>query len=326
MVSMGKVSVASCALLLGASLADAKPRQSATNLDPPWTLSLDRSQLSIDGALEPDQMRTLLRPYELELGECLGTVDVKPPRLGRALLQFAIGDHGGVLTALVRDSEIQHRAIEQCIADKVRDWVFPLKLAEPILVTVPVVLSQESEEKAEKKVAVKRTRAPRQRDLTPMFGRDSPLGRDAWDVLDNLDGREVSDAYDRGEIVKLGRSSKHPQSGPVPDVRAAAPTVGSGLGAHDVQYLVERRMNELRFCYELGRARDARLAGSMTVRFVITPKGTSANALILVSTLSEKTMNQCVLAALQRWTYPRPINGSDVTVTQELTFSVPARP
>lgn len=323
---MGKVSVAAIALLLGVSLADAKPRQSAANLDPLWTLSLDRSRLSVDGALEPDQLRTLLRPYELELGECLGKIDTKPPRLGRAVLQLAIGDHGGVLTALVRDSEIQHRAIEQCIADKVRDWVFPLKLAEPILVTVPVELSQERVEKAEKKAAVQRTRAPRERGLAPLFGRDTALGRDAWDVLDNLDGRESHDPYGLGEIVKLGRSSKHPQSGPIPDVHAAAPAVGSGLVVHDVQYVVERRINELRFCYELGRTKDARLAGSMTVRFVITPKGTCANALILVSTLSEKSMNQCVLAALQRWTYPRPINGSDVTVTQELTFSVPSLP
>lgn len=326
MVSMGKVSVASITLLLGASLADAKPQKSATNMDPAWALSLDRSRLSIDGAFEPDQMRALLRPYELELRECLGKVDTRPPRLGRAMLQLAIADHGGVLTALVRDSEIQHRAIEQCIADKVRDWVFPLKLTEPILVTVPVELSQESEEKAEKKSTVKRTRALRQRGLTSIFGRDSALGRDASDVMDNLDGREVPDAYDLGEIVKLGRSNKHPQSGSIPDVHAVAPKVGSGLGVHDVQYLVERRINELRFCYELGRARDARLAGSMTVQFVITPKGTSTNARILVSTLSDKSMSPCVLAALQRWTYPSPTNGSEVSVTQELTFSVPVRP
>lgn len=140
-----------------------------------------------------------------------------------------------------------------------------------------------------------------------------------------MDGREVVDAYDLSGIVKLGRSHKPPPSGAVPDVCPAEPVVGSGLTVHDVQYIVNRRLNELRFCYQLGLAKSARLAGSMTVRFVVTKQGKNKRPHVLSATLNEEGLSRCVLAALQRWTFPRLLDQSEVTVTQELTF-VPAAP
>lgn len=309
--------VALSALVSLASLADAKPSQRGARADASRVLTLQRSELEIDGELEPRQLQPLLGPFELTLSECLDRSGVKAPRLGRAVLQLAIGDHGGVLSALVRDSELEHRVIEQCIADQARDWMFGLKLAEPVLVTLPFVIEPETPER-------KRTRAPRERGLPSLFGRDSALGAAATAAIAGMDGSELTDAYSLGEIVKLGRSGRHP--GPLPDVRAGTPTVSHGLTAYDVQHMTGLRLNELRLCYELGRATDPRLTGSMTVQFVITARGKSTDSRIVSSTASEKHLQQCVLAALRRWTYPRPADQAEVTVTQELTFFVPAAP
>lgn len=301
------------------SSASAKPGPHATRQEPQLALSLARSELSIDGTLDQGQLRLLLGPYELALEDCLGKADVKAPRPGRAVLQFAIGDHGGVLTALVRDSEIQHRLIEQCIADQARDWTFALKLTEPVLVTVPIVVALEKPEG-------KRRQAPRDHSPASLFGRDSALGAAATAAIAGMDGSEVPEAYGLGEIVKLGRSSKHPQSGPVPEVRTVAMTTSSGLENEEVRHMIQLRLNELRFCYELGRAKDARLAGSMTVQYVITPRGKSTDVRMVSTTLRDKPLQQCVLATLQRWTYPRPTYTSETPVALDLTFFLRAAP
>lgn len=305
------------ALVSLASFADAKPSPRSTSAAPSRMLTLERSELAIDGELAPRQLQPLLGPFELMLSECLDKGGTKAPRLGRAVLQFAIDDHGVVVSALVRDSELEHRIIEQCIADQARDWEFGLKLSDPVLVTLPVVIAPETPER-------KRTRVPKERGLPLLFSRESALGAAATAAIAGMDGSELTDAYRLGEIVQLGRSSKHP--GPLPEVRVGPPTISYGLPVYDVQHLTGLRLNELRLCYELGRAKDPRLTGSMTVQFVVTPRGKSVDVRILSSTTSEKHLQQCVLAVLRRWTYPRPTSQSEVTVTQELTFFVPAAP
>jgi len=80
-------------------------------------------------------------------------------------------------------------------------------------------------------------------------------------------------------------------------------------------------MNELRFCYERALAGRPDLEGRIGVKFVISPSGAVQTAVIETSSLANAAMEQCVVAAVRRWTFPQPGDGGVVIVSYPFTFT-----
>jgi Ca-activated chloride channel family protein len=98
------------------------------------------------------------------------------------------------------------------------------------------------------------------------------------------------------------------------------PQVGSGLPIDVVRRIVRQNMGRLRMCYEQGLRRNPSLAGRVVVRFVIRQDGGVATAADGGSSLPDSSVVACVVAMMQRLSFPAPSSGL-VMVSQPITFA-----
>jgi TonB family protein len=111
-----------------------------------------------------------------------------------------------------------------------------------------------------------------------------------------------------------------------------APVIGTGtaevrgsLSREVIRRSIRRHINEVRFCYEQGLARNPELAGRVSIRFIISPSGAVTSSTVAESTLGDRTAEDCVARAVQRVAFPEPEGGVVVIVTYPFVFN-PAEP
>ena len=114
-----------------------------------------------------------------------------------------------------------------------------------------------------------------------------------------------SDIATLGGDVALGVSSAPGGTGAVvPQVRLMTPSIRGELSRDVVRRVLQRHLNELRFCYEQQLTAQPSLAGQATLRFVIDPSGAVTRAEIADSTLRHPAMEACLAGAVRRWSFP----------------------
>jgi tetratricopeptide (TPR) repeat protein len=108
-----------------------------------------------------------------------------------------------------------------------------------------------------------------------------------------------------------------------PDVAPGPAQVRGSLDVAPIRRIVRRHLNEVRFCYERELMRKPGLAGRIAIQFTIAD-GEQAGAVIAASiqhsTMNDDAVEQCVVQAVRRWEFPRPMNGS-VIVTYPFVFA-----
>ncbi|MEZ4467618.1 MAG: AgmX/PglI C-terminal domain-containing protein [bacterium] len=96
---------------------------------PPVTGSLDRSIIQRVFRQHANQMRYC---YEKEL--------VKIPTLaGKVTLKVTIGADGKVKAAVVNETSLKNAAVEGCMVEKAKTWLFPAPRGGVVLVSYPYV-------------------------------------------------------------------------------------------------------------------------------------------------------------------------------------------
>ena len=86
--------------------------------------------------------------------------------------------------------------------------------------------------------------------------------------------------------------------------------------------VVQRHIQEVRFCYERGLAKHPEIEGRVSVKWTITGVGQVKNAKLASSTLKNKEVEDCIVKAVQRWSFPHPCNG-EVTITYPFMLRQP---
>ena len=105
-------------------------------------------------------------------------------------------------------------------------------------------------------------------------------------------------------------------------VTARPVTVTQGLDRDTVRRYVERRMDQVRWCYQQAVQRRSDLAGELVVEWLITPMGAVAGAKVASSTLGEPSVDACVVDRIGAWVFPAPPGGGAVRVRYPLVFRV----
>lgn len=105
----------------------------------------------------------------------------------------------------------------------------------------------------------------------------------------------------------------------VPRVRIGPPRVRGALSAEVVRRVIQRHVNEVRFCYERALTASPALAGSVEVAFEVEPSGSAASARVTSTTLSDASVESCITGAVGRWTFPAPRGG---TVSVDVRFDL----
>lgn len=102
-----------------------------------------------------------------------------------------------------------------------------------------------------------------------------------------------------------------------PDV-IPGPQINAGVGKNSI---AQGHRNEVKLCYEKELARNPTLAGRIEVQFTISAQGKVIAAVLVKSTMNHPVVESCVVAAVRRWEFPRPIGGGIVIVSYPFNFS-----
>lgn len=115
--------------------------------------------------------------------------------------------------------------------------------------------------------------------------------------------------YGRGSGAGFGGRGKK-----VPRVRQAKADVKGPLDKDIIRRIVRAHINEVRYCYNQGLARDPDMAGRVAVQFTITDAGKVSDSDVADTTLDDEDVEKCIAKAVKRWKFPKPASGGTVVV------------
>jgi hypothetical protein len=131
-----------------------------------------------------------------------------------------------------------------------------------------------------------------------------------------------------GPITGLDTSSGPGRRGSLPR-REARPTsyveaqraqsVGAGLSAAQVEAVVRRHRNAIRFCYEGELQQHAGLSGRIGSTWVIGLDGAVTGAAVTENTMDNRNVESCLLRVIGRMRFPAP-DGRSVVVAYPFSF------
>jgi TonB family protein len=126
-----------------------------------------------------------------------------------------------------------------------------------------------------------------------------------------------------------GAASPRPETqqvtagGLVVDTSAVSPQLRISHGSIDpdkVRDVVSAQRDEIRSCYERAVQENPGLAGTCTVRIVITGDGTVGTTSFQKSSIHSVTLGRCLLQLVRTWRFPPPSDGKTAAVDYPLGF------
>lgn len=190
-----------------------------------------------------------------------------------------------------------------------------------------------------------------------VFGRDSALGNDAQNVLGGLIGNQIGEAYGVGglgltgtgsggggtgeETIGFGtlgtigkeggrgHASGYARSGiggrraKAPDVIPGTPSIRGALDTEIVRRIIRRHISEVRYCYEQELTRNPDLVGRIVTQFTIGSSGQVIASVLQSSTMQNARVENCVVQAVRRWEFPKPLGGGIVIVSYPFVLTPP---
>lgn len=80
----------------------------------------------VQGSLDKEIIRRVVRQHRREIKYCYESELQKNKELqGRVIVRFTISATGSVVSAVVKESNLKNASVENCMAGKIRRWVFP---------------------------------------------------------------------------------------------------------------------------------------------------------------------------------------------------------
>jgi len=111
----------------------------------------------------------------------------------------------------------------------------------------------------------------------------------------------------------------------VPEITAGDPDIIGSLPPQVIRAYIRRHREQMRFCYTRALTRAPRLAGKLTVHFVIGQRGHVHDVSAEQTRSLERTsLRACVLKRVKGWKFPRPRGGGEVEVTYPFIFAPPS--
>ena len=196
--------------------------------------------------------------------------------------------------------------------------------------------------------------------LASIFGRDTAAGNDAENVLGGLIGNQIGEAYGVGGLGLVGTGTGGGGTGEgtiglgnfgtigkgggggsgsgygrgagglggrrarAPDVIPGQANVRGSLDKEIIRRIIRRHINEVKYCYETELTKKADLSGRISVQFTIAATGTVIASVLQSSTMGNVRVENCVVQAVRRWEFPKPLGGGIVIVSYPFNFTAGA--
>ncbi len=88
----------------------------------------------------------------------------------------------------------------------------------------------------------------------------------------------------------------------------------------DVQKVIMKRINQIRYCYEKELVKTPELSGKIDVYFVISKTGRVSEAKIAKTTMKNKKVDKCIVRMIKRWKFKAPKNKGVCKITYPFIF------
>ncbi len=128
-------------------------------------------------------------------------------------------------------------------------------------------------------------------------------------------GGGTGSGYGRGAGGLRGREAR------VPRIRTGNADVRGSLSREVIRRVIQRHINEVRFCYEQELNQRPDLEGRVMVSFIISPTGAVQSAGVGNTTINNARVEGCIVQAVRRWTFPAPDGGGVVGVNYPFVLS-----
>jgi TonB family protein len=128
-------------------------------------------------------------------------------------------------------------------------------------------------------------------------------------------GGGTGSGYGRGAGGLRGREAR------VPRIRTGNADVRGSLSREVIRRVIQRHINEVRFCYEQQLNARPDLEGRVMVSFIIAPSGAVQSAAVGNTTINNSNVEACIVQAVRRWTFPAPDGGGVVGVNYPFVLS-----
>jgi TonB family protein len=99
--------------------------------------------------------------------------------------------------------------------------------------------------------------------------------------------------------------------------------VRGSLGKEIIRRVVHQHINEVKFCYDQELARKPALAGRISVQFAISPVGQVITSVMQSTSMDDARVENCVVSAVRRWEFPKPVGGGIAIVLYPFNFTSP---
>lgn len=93
------------------------------------------------------------------------------------------------------------------------------------------------------------------------------------------------------------------------------------LSKEEIDRVVKRHLNQIRYCYEKQLAQNPNLQGKLVGSWTIAGTGLVASASITQNTMNSRPVGKCVERIIKRMRFPRPKGGGQVFVTYPFVFA-----
>jgi hypothetical protein len=90
------------------------------------------------------------------------------------------------------------------------------------------------------------------------------------------------------------------------------------LGSIDkelIRAVIKEHAAQIRFCYEEQLTVNPKLAGKVVIRWTIDADGNASNASVDNTTLGDDKVQQCMMARIVSWQFPKPKGGGVAVIT-----------
>ncbi|MBN1652869.1 MAG: AgmX/PglI C-terminal domain-containing protein [Deltaproteobacteria bacterium] len=194
---------------------------------------------------------------------------------------------------------------------------------------------------------------------TSPFGRQTALGRDPMAALGDLLGDQIGSSFGfnglgmrgtgrggggtglgttgvgildtlgkagyegNGRKFSYGRPKGFGKREPkVPPTSVSRVDTRGSLAKEVIRRIINRHLNEIRFCYEQALTQRPDLQGRVAVKFIIAPTGAVQTAINASSTVGNPQLEGCIVNAVRRWNFPAPEGGGIVAVTYPFLLQI----
>ncbi len=98
------------------------------------------------------------------------------------------------------------------------------------------------------------------------------------------------------------------------------PIITGSLEKELICQVIRSHRDQMHYCYLQELTRNPKLAGKVSVKFVVGAKGFITQAAVSKSTLNDAVVEQCIIQKIKTWRFLEPKDGGSATVTYPFIF------